>query len=156
AAESASPKDERVKLVAGNTYNALGDLASAERALKQAMELGPNNLQVYEALARVYARQGRLAEATAEFDALAEREPKVTMPVTLAGVLLLLQNRSDEAAARFEKALAIDAQAPVAANNLAWLYAERNEKLDVALQLAQTAKSRLPNNDAVDDTLGWV
>ncbi len=35
-------------------------------------------------------------------------------------------------------------RAAVAANNLAWLYAEDNEKLDTALQLAQTAKSRLP------------
>jgi Tfp pilus assembly protein PilF len=44
----------------------------------------------------------------------------------------------------------------VAANNLAFLYAEEGGNLDVALQLAQTAKQHLPNSAEVDDTLGWV
>ena len=52
--------------------------------------------------------------------------------------------------------LAIDSRAAVAANNLAWIYADRGDQLDVALQLAQTAKSALPNSHEVDDTLGWV
>ena len=44
---------------------------------------------------------------------------------------------------------------PVAANNLA---AQRAEKGDLkgALQLAQTAKARLPDDPHVSDTLGWI
>ena len=45
---------------------------------------------------------------------------------------------------------------PVAANNLAWMYAESGENLDRALQLAQAATRRLPKSPAVQDTLGWV
>ena len=45
---------------------------------------------------------------------------------------------------------------PVAANNLAWMYAETGENLDMALQLAQAAARRLPNNPAIQDTLGWI
>ena len=52
--------------------------------------------------------------------------------------------------------LAIDSHAAVAANNLAWLSAEHDGNLDVALQLAQTAKSQLPDSPQVNDTLGWV
>jgi tetratricopeptide (TPR) repeat protein len=44
----------------------------------------------------------------------------------------------------------------VAANNLAWIYAEDGGNLDVALGLAQTAKSRLPDSPEATDTLGWV
>jgi tetratricopeptide (TPR) repeat protein len=44
----------------------------------------------------------------------------------------------------------------VAANNLAWIYAEQNVNLEVALQLAERAKSRLREDPQVDDTLGWV
>jgi tetratricopeptide (TPR) repeat protein len=44
----------------------------------------------------------------------------------------------------------------VAANNLAYLYAEEGTNLDMALQLASTAKQGLPENPDVDDTLGWV
>ena len=54
------------------------------------------------------------------------------------------------------RVLAIDSKAPVAANNLAWITAEEGGNLDVAMQLAQTAKSQLPDRAEVDDTLGWV
>ena len=52
--------------------------------------------------------------------------------------------------------LAIDPRSPVAANNLAWLSAERGGNLDVALQLAQTAKVGMPERAEVDDTLGYI
>ena len=50
----------------------------------------------------------------------------------------------------------IDNSAPVAANNLAYIYAEEGGNLDVALQLAQTAKQKLPDMPEVNDTVGWV
>ena len=54
-------------------------------------------------------------------------------------------------------ALVLDPQAAVAANNLAWDYAENGgASLDVALQLAQTAKARLPKSWEASDTLGWI
>jgi tetratricopeptide (TPR) repeat protein len=66
------------------------------------------------------------------------------------------QNKNPEAKGWYEKALAIDPKAPVAANNLAWLTAETGGNLDIALQLAQAAKAGLPDMAEVDDTLGWV
>src|SRR5262249_23228009 len=45
---------------------------------------------------------------------------------------------------------------PVAANNLAWMYAVQGQQLDEALQLAQTAKAQLPDEPSVTDTLAWV
>ena len=50
----------------------------------------------------------------------------------------------------------LDSGAAAAANNLAWIYAERGGNLDVALQLAQTAKGKYPSAPEVNDTLGWV
>jgi Tfp pilus assembly protein PilF len=52
--------------------------------------------------------------------------------------------------------MSLDPDAAVAANNLAWIYAEEGEQLDRALEMAQTAKARLPEQAEVDDTLGWV
>jgi tetratricopeptide (TPR) repeat protein len=156
AAESAAPRNAALKVIAARTYASTGDLPAAERSLKQAIEVDPNSLQAYDGLARVYAMQQRLPEASAEFDTLAQRQPKAIGPRVLAGVLLQLQNKPDEAKIRYQKALEIDPRAAVAANNLAWLYAERNENLDIALQLAQTAKAQLPASYEVDDTLGWV
>jgi tetratricopeptide (TPR) repeat protein len=52
--------------------------------------------------------------------------------------------------------LKLDPQAPVAANNLAWILAESGSNLDEALALARIAKDKLPNNTDVLDTMGWV
>jgi tetratricopeptide (TPR) repeat protein len=46
--------------------------------------------------------------------------------------------------------------AVVAANNLAWLYQEDNEKLDDALRLAQLAAARMPDSAEVQDTIGMI
>ena len=52
--------------------------------------------------------------------------------------------------------LAANPQSAVAANNLAWIYAEEGANLDVALNLAQTAKRAAPDNPDFIDTLGVV
>ncbi len=43
-----------------------------------------------------------------------------------------------------------------ALNNLAWLYAEKGGNIDMALGLAQRAKSRVPDNPSITDTLAWI
>src|SRR5207237_42233 len=75
---------------------------------------------------------------------------------TMVGTILTLQNKNDEARKQYERALALDPQMPVAANNLAWDYAENGRNLDVALSLAQIAKAKLPDSASISDTLGWI
>ena len=62
----------------------------------------------------------------------------------------------DDARRQYERALQIDPDAAVAANNLAYIYAERDENLDVARQLAEVARRKLPTTPEVADTLGWI
>jgi tetratricopeptide (TPR) repeat protein len=96
-------------------------------------------------------------EARGEFERLAELRPQSAVAAhTLVAMILQMENKPAEAQARYEKVMAMDPRAAVAANNLAWLYAERGGNLDVALQLAQTAKAQLSDRPEVNDTLGWV
>ena len=68
-----------------------------------------------------------------------------------------MQNNPGEAIKEvYERALKIDPSAPVAANNLAFLYADTDGNLDQALALAKAAAGRLPDEPAVTDTIGWV
>ena len=66
------------------------------------------------------------------------------------------QRKLDQARDHYQKALKIDPRFPPAANNLAYLYAEKGENLDEALTLAQAAKERVPDDPHISDTLGWV
>jgi Flp pilus assembly protein TadD len=97
-----------------------------------------------------------LNEALAEFDAMSKRQTKPVAALTFAGVILQGQGKTDQARDRFTRALELDPEATVAANNLAWLYAEAGERLDAALELALRAKARLPDSPEVDDTVGYV
>lgn len=156
--------DERLKsapsapllALAAKVYGASGDAAAAEQFLRRAIQTDAGYLPAYGALGQMFSSQGRLDEALAEFQALAARSPKSVAAVTMIG--LLMQAKGDAAGARhqFERALQIDPEAAVAANNLAWMDAETGGDLDVALQLAQTAQKHLPGVAAVADTLGFI
>ena len=150
------PDSAILLIVAARTYFAAGDPAAAERALKEAVNVEPSNIDAYSLLGQLYISQRRTDEAIAEFSKLSARNPKAVGPHIMIGMLLEAANRKDEAGERYKQALTVDSTAPVAANNLAWLYADSGGNLDEALQLAQAAKSRLPESPEVADTLGWI
>src|SRR5205823_3265671 len=57
---------------------------------------------------------------------------------------------------RYEFAIRHGDVSGVAANNLAWIYAEQGQQLDRALQLAQMAHQQDPTNPGILDTVGVV
>jgi tetratricopeptide (TPR) repeat protein len=142
--------------LAARTYAASGDLKTSEDLLRRAVATDPSYLAGYAALGQLYARQGKLDAALTELDSLAQRQPKPVAALTLSGIILEAQGKKAEAQAKLERVLQIDNEAPVAANNLAWMYVENGGNLDVALQLAQTAKRKLPDSAEVNDTLGFI
>ena len=150
------PNDPNVLLMAAQTYGALGDAFEMERALKKTVEADPASLQAYSLLGKMYYQQGRLDLARRELEKYVSTAPMSVPGNTMLGTIQELQGRLDEAKTSYGKALQIDPRAAVAANNLAWISARTNGNLDMALQLAQTAKARLPNRHEVDDTLGYI
>jgi len=74
----------------------------------------------------------------------------------LVGNLYLERNDLDSARRCYEQALAVDPNFPIAEANLAWIYAQRGQNLDVALGLAQKAKQQMPALESITDTLAWV
>ena len=153
---AARPDDANVLMMAAQTYNAIGDAFEMEKALKKTVEVDPQSLQAYAMLGKMYYQQGRLDLARRELETYVNRAPNSVPANTMLGTILQLQGKNDDAKGRYTKALQVDPRAAVAANNLAWIDANANGNLDLALQMAQTAKSRLPNRHEVDDTLGWI
>lgn len=156
AALAGDPQRPALLLLASEVAEIAGDPAEAERLARTVLEVAPSASDAYARLAEIYGRSGRLQEATEEFQRLSRQQPESAGPITAVGVLLQMQGRDDEARQAYEQALGIDPRAAIAANNLAWMYAERGEDLDAALRLAQVAKAHLPAQPAVNDTLGWI
>jgi tetratricopeptide (TPR) repeat protein len=145
-----------VLLLAARTYVAAGDVAAAERSLRKAIDTDPSLLPPYEMLGRLYVSEKKLNEARAEIDTLATKQVNPVPALTLSGLILHTQGNLELAKQKYREALAKDSRAVVAANNLAWMYAESGESLDEALQLAQTATAAMPETPELMDTLGWV
>ncbi|MBM3777544.1 MAG: tetratricopeptide repeat protein [Acidimicrobiia bacterium] len=150
------PTHPALLLLAARVYTTTGDRPRASELLRRAIEADPQNAAPYEQLARNYAADGQLDRAAAEFSALAKKTPRAVGPPTMMGTILQAQGKPFEALRWYEEALAIDDRALVAANNLAWLYAELGGDLDAALRLATLAVELTPGQIEVQDTLGWV
>jgi tetratricopeptide (TPR) repeat protein len=143
-------------LLAGKSYLALKDYEKAAQTTARLIELDPSHLGAYELLARIYADQRRLDEALRHYQEVALRQPHSVPVRTVIAILLHAQNRLDDASTEYEAVLELAPNAPVPANNLAWIYAERGQNLVRALQLAELAQQQLPHDPRVNDTLGWV
>jgi tetratricopeptide (TPR) repeat protein len=143
-------------LLAARTYGAMQDFAEAEKVLRRAIEASPSLLPAYSMLGQVYLRQGKLDEARKEFDSLSGRQTNPVGSLTMAGVISQAQGNVDVARQRFERAVSLDPRAGVAANNLAWIYADSGQNLPQAVRLAETAAEVMPETPEVLDTLGWA
>jgi Tfp pilus assembly protein PilF len=143
-------------MLAARTYAAGRDYPAAEKVLRQALEVDPSSLGAYGMLGQLYIAQGKLDQARVEFENFAKKQPTSVAAHTMIGLLLQAQGKRPEAMKKYDEVLRLDPRAAVAANNLAWMYAEDNVRLDEALQLAQAAQQQLPDSPEVSDTLGWV
>jgi len=158
AALRKTPDDSRLLWLAATAYIASGDFARAEEALQRAITIEPTNLEAHAMLGHLFLSEQKLEQATSVFDALANRwtnSDEATASRTMSALILQAQNKLTDAQKAYEQIVAESPEAFVAANNLAWLYAERGN-LDVALGFAQTAMGRAPNRPEVNDTLGWI
>jgi Flp pilus assembly protein TadD len=66
------------------------------------------------------------------------------------------RGNASEAENNYRKALEVEPETPIAANNLAWLITTNGGNLDEALQLAQLTVNKNQNVAGYRDTLGWV
>ena len=150
------PDNAALLALAAEAYSAAGNKAKAEEALRRAVSVDPGFTAGYTGLAQLFMQQGRLEDARLEFERIVARDPSAVGPRTMIGALLEAQGKRDEARKSYEATVSRPESAPVAANNLAFIYAELGTNLDAALQLATSAKQGMPGDPSVDDTLGWI
>jgi cellulose synthase operon protein C len=128
----------------------------AEVAFSKAVDLDKNNVPAFLMLARTQVAKGSVDQAIAGNQRAMQANPRdVRIYISLAS---LLETRGDwqQAEDLYKKALAIQPDYPVAANNLSYLMLEHGGDVSVALTLAQTARKGLPDLPSTADTLGWA
>ncbi|HET9698768.1 MAG TPA: tetratricopeptide repeat protein [Terriglobales bacterium] len=145
------PQSSTLLEIAGRLYADHGSYTDAIRALTEAVKLDPRRATAARILAQLQLSTGDVAQASA----VASRAGGASETL-LAAFRDQQSGKWQQAAGNYERALHDGDQTGVAANNLAWLYAEHGTQLDRALELAGDAAKFSPNNPAVLDTLGFV
>lgn len=151
-----APDDTVLMLVAAKAYASSSNLSAAEALLVKVIESSPAPMGAYAMLGQVYLAQRKLPSARAQFAKIAASQERPITAYTVLGIIDLMENRVADAQQSFERVIKMDPRSAVAANNLAWIYAEHGGSLEMALQLAQVAQSEMPNDAEVHDTLGWI
>lgn len=138
-----------------DVFSAEKNVESAEAELKKAIEIDDSYLPAYSAYASILVARNQTDAAVEQYKKVVEKKPSASI-YTLIGILEDARNNPSEAEKNYRKALEIAPDAPIAANNLAWLLAETGGNLDEALTLSQAVVKKTANNAGFYDTLGWV
>jgi tetratricopeptide (TPR) repeat protein len=152
-----SPNNSRFYDMLGSALS-LGkrSIGEVEAAFEKAVALDNTNSDALIHLCEARAAMGQTDQAIATGEQSLKVNPRQPSLDVLMGNLY--QSKSDwkDAEDAYQKALAVNSQNPVAANDLARVMLNRGENLDLALSLAQTARKGLPNSPDAADTLGWL
>ncbi len=139
----------------GNIYAKQNKYQQALQTFEKVKSLEPSLFYVDRVLAELYQRQQNFEKAIEMYVEYLRYRPEDVSVHVFLGILYEGQGESAKAIASYREAIRIQPDYPLALNQLAWIYAERKENLDDALQLAQKAVS-LSNAAGILDTLGWV
>jgi putative PEP-CTERM system TPR-repeat lipoprotein len=139
--------------IAAAAYRGQGQADKALVELKQGLDIDPTAVRI-DGYARALATDSRFEEAVVALRQWLDEHPEDAPRWARLGLLLQQLGRNDEALQAYENATARAEPDAVLANNMAWLYLERNPAR--AVELATKAYELAPSRAEIVDTYGWV
>ena len=151
-----SPNNSSYYTLRGTLLLAKSDYDGAIAAFTRAIELNRNNVDAFALLGQVYGLRGSIPQAIASYEQSIRSNPNNVRSYVLLGSLEYARHDYKRAEQMYRKALGIEPDYPLAANNLAYLMLEQDQNVDVAASLAQVARRGMPEEPTAADTLGWA
>lgn len=137
-----------------------GRLEAATEVLQALARAHPQNPDVQVSLGNIMRETDRFADAesaySAALDLYSEGEQMIWLTHYMRGISRHRQDSWDGAEADFRAALSFRPDQPQVLNYLGYSLVERDEKLDEALSMIESAMTQRPENGAIVDSLGWV
>src|ERR1035437_619838 len=149
------PASAAVQQFLGQLLLATGDRAGARKAFEAAKRAKPGLVTAELVLAAMDSTEGKREEARKRLSAVVASHPGNAPARLLFAQLEMSAGNTPAAIEQYRKILASDEKNAMALNGLAYLLAE-NGQPDEAIKYAQKAKEVAPDDEAVDDTLGWT
>ncbi|MGC1105169.1 MAG: tetratricopeptide repeat protein [Candidatus Acidiferrales bacterium] len=151
-----NPNEAGAHLLMGQIDMLDKNSSAALSETQKALQLSPKSAGAYIQMGQIYRDQGNNNAAVQAYEqGMTLTQPSAPL-IAVIGNIYMAEGDLTKASSEFQKALSIDPNFVIAANNLAWIYAEQGQNLDVALGLAQKAKAEQPEVPSFSDTLAWV
>ena len=153
---SANPMDANGHVILGSLNFQSKNYSVSQAEFERAIQIDPNNIQAYLRLGKILEQQGQSDLAIARYQKALDLQPKLAPLATMIGNIYLDKGDMETARKYYSEALASDPNFAVAMANTAWVDAQEGKDLDVALGMAEKAKSLEPDVATITDTLAWV
>ncbi len=150
------PTDVRLAQIHARALAGAGRRDEAVKVLQDVVQASPSDPSAWLSLADVLSEASRTGEAMKVLDDAQARFPEsVTVPFQ-RGALYERSKEYAKAEASFRNVLARDPLNAPALNYLGYMFADRGERLDEAVDLIQRALKIDPENGSYLDSLGWA
>lgn len=151
-----NPDIAPAQLGQGMAFLAMKDFEHAAPALEKARSLAPTSPQPLMALSQLQVAQGNVKAAIGSLQEAAKLAPLSEDIQLRLGMYYQQEKQWPEAYTAYETALRLNDKLVVAYNNLAWMAADRKERLDDAERWGAKAVQLFPNEASLKDTYAWV
>lgn len=131
------------------------DLRSAEKLLRWATKIDPQNAEAWQLLISLLVRQNKWEEAEKLVSGIQDQNTKAEALLVLADIAYM-QRDFQRASQIYQQVIKLDPDNATALNNYGYMLAELGENLDEAEEMIRKALKIRPNEPAFWDSLGWV
>jgi len=140
----------------GISLSRLGRDLEALTPLQKAIEKDSTNVNALLSFGLTLNRLHRNSEAILPYQQVLKLDPTNLTALTNLGMVYDSMNMYAQSDSIYERSLQLYPENDLLMNNYAYSLAERNEKLEYALELALKAIAVQPINGAYLDTVGWI
>jgi len=151
-----SPKNDHFYVLLAQLQIQNKKLDEAAASAEHAIQLNSSDGEAVSLFAQIAVDRGMTAQAIDAWLKWSNSHPNDAGSFAVLGTLEESRGKLNEADAYYKKALQIQPQQPIAANNLAYRMLQNHETLDAALTLAKTARQGMPDSPTTADTLAWA
>lgn len=158
AASKKYPEDKTVRVVRANLLADIGKVDVAAAEIRKLLD-GKNDRETYLTLAQVYEKgksYGEMAKAIDAAEKLSASNEEKEVIHFMRGAMLEKQKKHEQSEAEFRKLLSINPNSASALNYLGYMLADRNVRVNEAVEMIRKALEQEPNNGAYLDSLGWA
>ena len=150
------PSNVDLRLAAGRLSMTLKREAEAAALLEEVVKEHPRHGPAHAYLAELRERQGNHEAARKHLREAMQAQPPVPVAFLAFGAALAARRKYEEARPYLERAVELAPESAAARNKLASVLAELGSDLDTALNHAERAVAREPDNSDFADTLACV